>query len=90
VAGVGSGQGSEGATVGQLEDLVAVEDALEVGGLEGRGEIEDRSLRPSSRSCVRETTPYWRPASAAIPLRRRQRAEFWTHIVHFRPAPDMR
>jgi len=43
VAGVGSGQGSEGGIVGQLEDLVAVEDVLEVGGLEARGEVEDRA-----------------------------------------------
>ena len=38
VARVGSG---EGGVVGELEDLVAVEEVLEVGSLEGRGEVEE-------------------------------------------------
>jgi hypothetical protein len=41
VARVGSGEGGEGGVVGELEDLVAVEEVLEVGSLEGRGEVEE-------------------------------------------------
>ena len=41
VARVGSGEGGEGGIVGELEDLVAVEEVLEVGSLEGRGEVEE-------------------------------------------------